>query len=208
MDKSLAEALFHLERDYVLEEVTRRFEAGDDAMELIRELQDGMGRVGKKFEDGKFYLAELMLSADLFKRAMAILEPGLDVDALQSIGTMVVGTPKGDIHDIGKNIFCTVAKSAGFKVHDLGVDVAHQSFLSAVEEIRPDIVGFSALLTTAFEPMKEIVDALTEKGLRQDLKIIVGGGVTTETVRKYVGADAQTIDAMDGLNRCKRFVGA
>ena len=105
-----------------------------------------------------------------------------------------------------ENLFCIVAKGGGFEVHDLGVDVPAEDFLKAVEEIKPQIVGFSALITTAFEPMKKVVDLLTEKGLREHIKVIVGGGVTTETVLKYVGADGQTIDAVEGLEICKKLV--
>jgi methanogenic corrinoid protein MtbC1 len=124
----------------------------------------------------------------------------------EKVGKMVIGTPKGDIHDIGKNIFSNVAKGAGFEVHDLGVDVPVERFLEAVEEVKPEILAFSSLITTAFEPMKEVVDSLVEKGLRDNMKVIVGGGVTTDTVRKYVGADAQTIDAVEGIEMCKKFV--
>jgi methanogenic corrinoid protein MtbC1 len=127
--------------------------------------------------------------------------------AMDTIGTIVVGTPKGDIHDIGKNIFVTVAKGNGFEVIDLGIDVPAQRFVDAVTELSPQILGFSALLTPSFEPMKAVVDLLKEKGLRENLKIIVGGGVTTDIVQKYIGADAQTTDVMDGIKQCKGFLG-
>jgi dimethylamine corrinoid protein len=138
---------------------------------------------------------------------MAILEPKLEASAQETLGKIVIGTPRGDIHEIGKNIFCTLAKGAGFEVHDLGVDVPVEKFIAKVEEVKPEIVGFSSLITTAFEPMKEIVDGLEAKGLRGGFKVIVGGGVTTETVQRHVGADAQTNDAMEGVKICKGFVG-
>ena len=149
-----------------------------------------------------------MMSADLFMKAMDLIEPRLETMAEEneSIGKMVIGTPKGDLHDIGKNLFITTAKGAGFEVHDLGVDVPVQRFVDAVEEHKPHIVGFSALLTTTFQTMKDIVDALTEKGLRKDLKIAVGGGVTTEKVKSFLGADVQTIDAIDGIKQCKAAI--
>jgi methanogenic corrinoid protein MtbC1 len=101
----------------------------------------------------------------------------------------------------------TVAKGNGFEVIDLGIDVPAQRFVDAIAELSPQILGFSALLTPSFEPMKEVVDMLKEKGLRENLKIIVGGGVTTDTVKKYIGADAQTTDVMDGIKQCKGFLG-
>jgi len=185
----------------------RRLKENETPIQLIRELQDGMGRIGQKFETGDFFLSELLMSADLFSKAMGILEPRLQETVIETIGTIVVGTPKGDIHDIGKNIFVTVAKGNGFEVHDLGIDVPAQRFVDAVAELKPQILGFSALLTPSFEPMKAVVDLLVEKGLREQVKVIVGGGVTTEIVKKFIGADAQTTEVMEGIKKCKGFIG-
>jgi methanogenic corrinoid protein MtbC1 len=206
MKEDLAQALVDFNKDVVLAGIMQRLKEGEEPIQLIRELQDGMGRIGQKFETGDFFLSELLMSADLFSKAMEILEPRLQETTMETIGTIVMGTPKGDIHDIGKNIFCTVAKGNGFEVIDLGVDVPAQRFVDAVAELKPQILGFSALLTPSFEPMKAVVDLLVEKGLRDRIKIIVGGGVTTETVKKYVGADAQTADVMDGIKQCKDFL--
>ncbi|UCG05333.1 MAG: cobalamin-dependent protein [Desulfobacterales bacterium] len=207
MKVNLAQALVEFKKDVVLAEVVQRLNDGDKPVQLIRELQDGMGLIGQKFETGDYFLSELLMSADLFSKAMEILEPKLQETALETIGKIIIGTPKGDIHDIGKNIFCTVAKGNGFEVHDLGVDVPAQRFVAAVEKLNPQILGFSALLTPSFEPMKEVVDLLLERGLRENLKIIVGGGVTTATVKRYIGADGQTTDVMDGIKQCKGFLG-
>lgn len=207
MSKTLTEALVEFDEKFVLDTVRNRLENGEDPMGLVKELQEGMTLVGDRYNSGVYFLSELLMSADLFTRAMALVEPELKGAAQDSLGRIVVGTPKGDIHDLGKNIFATVAKGAGFEVHDLGVDVPTERFLEAVEEIKPEILGFSALITPAFETMKKVVDALAEKGLRDDIKVIIGGGVTTGTVLKHVGADGQTIDALEGLNMCKKFVG-
>jgi len=206
MGKTLAEALVDFDQDLVLEEIKKRLDEGEEPIQIVRELQRGMGLIGERFNSGEFFLSELLMSADLFTKAMDILEPRLAGTVQETIGKIVIGTPKGDIHDIGKNIFSVVAKGAGFEVHDLGVDVPVNRFVEVVEEVRPQILGFSALLTTAFEPMKQVVDQLAEKGLRESLKVIVGGGVTTETVKKYLGADGQAIDAIDGLNQCKKLL--
>lgn len=207
MQEDLAQALVDFNKDVVLGAITKRLKDGDAPIQLIRELQDGMGRIGQKFETGDFFLSELLMSADLFSKAMQILEPQMQDTTMDTIGTIVVGTPKGDIHDIGKNIFVTVAKGNGFEIVDLGIDVPAQRFVDAVVELKPQILGFSALLTPSFEPMREVVDKLKEKGLRENIKIIVGGGVTTGTVQKYIGADAQTTDVMDGIKQCKGFLG-
>jgi methanogenic corrinoid protein MtbC1 len=208
MSTDLSAALADFKRDIVLENVNSRLEDGENPIQIIKELQTGMQEVGERFNKAVYFLGELMMSASLFNEAMAILEPKLEASAQEVLGKIVIGTPRGDIHEIGKNIFCTLAKGAGFEVHDLGVDVPVDKFIAKVEEVEPEIVGFSSLITTAFEPMKEIVDGLEAKGLRSGLKVIVGGGVTTESVQKHIGADAQTNDAMEGVTICRGFVGA
>ncbi len=206
MKEDLPRALVEFKKDIVLGEIMKRLGDGEAAIQLIRELQEGMGLIGQKFESGDYFLSELLMSADLFAKAMEILEPKLQETAMDTIGKMVIGTPKGDIHDIGKNIFCTVAKGNGFEIIDLGINVPVQRFVDAVAEIKPHILGFSALLTPSFEPMKTVVDLLVEQGLRDQIKIIIGGGVTTETVKQFVGADAQTADVMEGIKLCKGFL--
>lgn len=207
MEKGLAEALAAFDRDSVLEQVKNRLDSGEDPIGLVQELQEGMKTVGDRFSSGDYFLGELMMSADLFTQAMKLIKPKLAGISQETIGKIVVGTPKGDIHDLGKNIFITVAKGAGFEVHDLGVNVPIDRFLEAVEEVNPDILGFSALITTAFEPMKAVVDSLKKRDLRDKIKIIVGGGVTTKKVLEYVDADVQTIDAVEGVEMCRGFVG-
>lgn len=207
MSSKIAKALADFNQSLLLAEVERALIDDQDPIDLVRELQTGMNLIGERFTTGKYFLSELIMSSRFFTQAMELLEPKLVGSLEPTFGTMVIGTPKGDIHDIGKNIFATVAKGSGFEVHDLGVDVPVVRFAEAVMDLKPQIVGLSALLTTAFQPMKEIVDTIKEAGLREKLKIIIGGGVTTETVRKHVGADAQTIDAIDGLNLCKKLVG-
>ncbi|MCP4756616.1 MAG: cobalamin-binding protein [Proteobacteria bacterium] len=206
MGKTISEALVGFDEDFLIEKVKKGLEEGEEPIGLVRELQKGMEMIGERFNRGDYFLGELLMSSDLFTKAMDMLEPRLVGGDQKTVGKIVVGTPKGDIHEIGKNIFRVVAKGLGFEMHDLGVDVPVDRFVEAVEEVKPQILGFSALLTTTFEPMKEVVEILKEKGLRENLKVIIGGGVTTETVREYVGADAQTTDVMDGLNQCRKFI--
>lgn len=206
MSTPLAKALAGFQASTVLDAVNLRLDKGEDPMDLLRELQQGMTDVGERFSIGDYFLGELMMSADLFTKAAALIEPKLEGRIKETIGKLVIGTPQGDIHDLGKNIFVTLAKGAGFETHDLGVNVSTKRFVDSVEKIKPDIIGFSALLTTSFESMKDIVFRLKEIGLRDNLKVILGGGVTTNTVAEFVGADAQTIDAVEGLEICKSFI--
>lgn len=206
MSKSLPQALAEFNTNVVLDSVKQRLDSDDSPIALVTELQKGMSIVGERFSDGRYFLSELIMSADLFTQAMKMIEPHMAGQSMQKIGRIVVGTPKGDIHDLGKNIFCTVARGSGFEVHDLGVDVPSENFVAAVEDLNPEILGFSALITTAFDEMKRVVDELVKRGLRDQLKVIVGGGVTTETVKRYIGADFQTIDALAGLDQCKAFL--
>lgn len=206
MNKSIPQALVEFDREVVLNLVKQGLDEGQSPIALVAELQKGMNLIGERFNTGRYFLSELVMSADLFSKAMEMIEPLLAGQSMEKVGTILIGTPKGDIHDLGKDIFCMVARGAGFEVHNLGVDVPVEQFVRAVEDLQPQILGFSALITTAFDVMKETVERLEDKGLREQLKIIIGGGVTTEVVKRYVGADAQTIDALEGLNMCKEFL--
>lgn len=206
MTQELAAALADFEEDLVLETLKTRLQNGDPPLTLLKELQKGMVMVGDRYNKD-YYLSDLMLSADLFKRSMEILTPSLVSETGDFVGRIVIGTPKGDIHDLGKNIFCSLARGLGFEVMDLGVNVPVESFIEAVKDFKPDILGFSALLTPAFTPMKEVMDGLVDQKLRASLKVIIGGGVVTPTVKEFLGADGFTTDAMDGLNQCKAFLG-
>ena len=203
--KDLPVALADFDEDFVLETLKTRLEGGELPLTLLKELQQGMMIVGERYNK-QYYLSDLMLSADLFRRSMEILTPSLSAETGDFIGRILIGTPKGDIHDLGKNIFASLARGLGFEVMDLGVNVPVETFIEAVKEFKPHILGFSALLTPAFMPMKEVVDTLVDQNLRVSLKVIVGGGVVTATVKEFVGADGFTTDAMDGLNQCKAFV--
>jgi len=208
MSEGLSKALVELERDEVIKVVKGRVEEGEDPVGILEQCRQGMTIVGERFQKGDYFLAELMLSAEIFKEAVAILEPYLaKARPSKPLGKVLLATLKGDIHDLGKNIVATLLRARGFEVCDLGVDVAPALVVERVDEIRPDFVGFSALITTAFDSMKEAVDMLAEAGLRNQLKLMVGGGVTTPMVREYIGADFQTTDAMEGVTYCLKLVG-
>ncbi len=203
----LAEALFQLRHDEALEMVERALEEGRDPLEILQECGSGMEKVGELYSSGDYFLSELILSADIFKRIASRLEPLMVNESGGSTqGTVVIATPRGDIHDIGKNIVATLFKASGFSVHDLGVDVDPGELVDKVMETDADILAMSALITPSFESMKIVVNLLEESGKREGKYVIIGGGPTTEAVRDYVGADAWTLDPREGVELCKEFV--
>ena len=208
MSDELAMALVELKRDDVLETVKEKAERGDDPLGLLEECRRGMTIVGDRFQSGEFYLAEMMLAAEIFKGVVLILDPHMEkVRPPKPLGKVVLATLKGDIHDLGKDIVATLLRAQGFEVHDLGVDVLPAVVLEKVKEVNPEFVGFSALITSTFASMKEASELLVESGLREKLKLMVGGGVTTPTVKEHIGADFQTLDAMEGVSYCLKEIG-
>ena len=210
MLSQLTKNLIKLERDKVLFEVKERLIQGEDPMRMIEECKEGMALVGEKYKNKEYFLAELMLSGDLFKEAMELIDPYLGENTAESDikGKIILVTIKGDIHDLGKNVLGTLLKLEGFKIYDLGVDINPDIVIEKVKEIQPDFLGFSSLLTITFDPMKEVIDKLEDAGLRDKVKIMVGGGITTPLVKDYIGADFQTIDAMEGVQYCLEYIKA
>jgi 5-methyltetrahydrofolate--homocysteine methyltransferase len=204
MLSSLTRNLIELERDKVLSEVNERLTQGEDPMGIFNECKRGMELIGEKYKNKEYFLAELMLSGDLFKEVSELIEPYLvgGIEEGNIKGKIILVTMQGDIHDLGKKILATLLKLEGFKVYDLGVDINPDIVIEKVKEIQPDFLGFSALLTTTFDPMKYVVDKLKEAGFRDQLKILVGGGITTALVKDYIGADFQTLDGMEGVQYC------
>jgi methylmalonyl-CoA mutase cobalamin-binding domain/chain len=152
-------------------------------------------------------LSELILSADMFKKIVAKLEPRLSArQQTLSLGSVVIATPKGDIHDLGKDIVATLFKAGGFEVFDLGVDVAPEIIVEKVAQTDAKIVAMSALITPTFESMKQVVELLKQRNLRDGRYVIIGGGPTTEAVRDFAGADAWTLNPKEGVNWCQDFV--
>jgi methylmalonyl-CoA mutase cobalamin-binding domain/chain len=208
MAGELSTYVVELKRDEVIQTIKARLDKGEDPLEILDECRLGMTTVGDRFQAGDYYLAELMLSAEVFTAAVAILDPHLaKARPSEPLGKVLLVTLKGDIHDLGKNIVATLLEAHGFEVHDLGVDVPPARVLEKVKEVQPDLVGFSALITNAFDSMKEAADLLQEAGLRNRLKLMVGGGVTTTDVKDYIGADFQTVDATEGVAYCRKVMG-
>ncbi len=205
-EKELMSAIAELDEDRALK-IVKELTNKKSALEIINIARDGMQKVGDKFAAKEYFLADLIFSAEIFQEIMSILEPALtSIDKSQFKGKVVIGTVKNDIHDIGKNIVISLLRAAGFEIVDLGVDVPVETFVEAVKSEQPQVLGLSGLLTIAIEEMKNTIDAIEANGLRKNLKIIIGGGPMDETVRDYVGADANTQDAVEGVNKIKEFI--
>ena len=171
-------------------------------------LVEGMRIVGIDFRDGILFVPEVLLAANAMKAGMAILRPLLAETGAEPIGSVVIGTVKGDIHDIGKNLVAMMLEGAGFEVFDLGINTDAEEFLAALDEHQPDILGMSALLTTTMPYMKVVIDTLIEKGIRDDFIILVGGAPLNEEFGSAIGADAYCRDAAIASETAKTLVSA
>ena len=171
-------------------------------------LVDGMTIVGIDFRDGILFVPEVLMAANAMKAGMAVLRPLLAETGAKPVGKMVIGTVKGDIHDIGKNLVAMMMEGAGFEVIDIGINNPVQNYLDALDEHKPDILGMSALLTTTMPYMKVVIETLEQKGVRNDYVILVGGAPLNEEFGKAVGADAYCRDAATAVETAKRLVAA
>ena len=173
---------------------------------LTKALVEGMRIVGIDFRDGILFVPEVLMAANAMKAGMFILRPLLAETGAPKIGKMVIGTVKGDIHDIGKNLVSMMMEGAGFEVIDLGINNPVEKYLAAIEEHQPDILGMSALLTTTMPYMKVVIDALIEKGIRNDYVVLVGGAPLNEAFAQNIGADAYCRDAAVAVETAKSFM--
>lgn len=168
--------------------------------EVAGYLKDAIAQMLKKYEEGEYFIADLIMMGEVIAGFYQLVRPA-DADVIPS-GKLVIGTIFDDIHDVGKNIFCSLARSAGFTVVDLGIDVPVGKFIQAIERENPDILGVSAVLSTTLDNVKVLVDALETQGLRERVKVILGGAVATPDCVAAIGCDASTMDAVEGLSQC------
>lgn len=203
----LVEALRDLDEVRVHALVEEKIQAGVAPMEIVAAANEGIVAVGELFSDGTYFISQLIFSSEILKAIMARLEPLLAEggDAVASGGTIVIGTVKGDIHDIGKNILITLLRSTGFEIVDLGVDVPAEKFVQALRDSNAKAVGMSALLNFTYPEMKNVVDTIAAAGLRDKVQIVIGGTPVNEDVRAYSGADFYAKDAVDGVNIFKKI---
>jgi len=205
----LRDAIVNLDIEAVQKAAKDAIEAGIPAYKAVIEgMAKGMEIVGQKYEDGEYFLAELIMAGETMKEGMAVLEPHLKVGDIKTAGKVVIGTVRGDLHDIGKNVVITLLKAANFEVIDLGVDVSSEQFIEAVKEHNPDILAMSALLTTTMIEMENVIESLKKSGLRDKVKIIIGGAPITPEYAKKIGADAAAKDAVEGVRKCSEWVEA
>ncbi|WP_420837960.1 cobalamin B12-binding domain-containing protein [Calorimonas adulescens] len=178
----------------------------EEAQKVVNACQQGMGTVGDLFEKGEYFVGDLIFAGELLTEAINILKPVIGGKSESKVGTIVLGTVHGDLHDIGKNIFRSMAEAAGFVVYDLGIDQPVENFVEKVKEVKPEIVGLSGVLTLAIESMKDTIDGLKQAGLRDKVKVIIGGNPVTKEACEYVGADAFTTNAAEGVKICQGWV--
>ena len=202
----LRDAIVDLDISGVEEACREAIEAGVPAYRAVEGMAEGMRIVGEKYERDEFFLAELVVAGEAMKEGMKILEPHLKGDEVKTIGKVVIGTVKGDMHDIGKNVIAIMLSAAGFNVTDLGADVPVERFVEAVKENNPDIVGMSALLTTTMVEMENVIKALKEAGLRDRVKVIIGGAPISQEYAEKIGANAYARDAAEAVAVCKSLI--
>ena len=175
--------------------------------DLLKTLGNGLNKVGELYETHQYFLSELMLCGDTAKSAIEILKPYIAETGTELLGTIVFGTVKGDIHDIGKTIVSSFMIGAGFMVHDIGIEVGAGKFVQAIKKYKPDILAMSALLSTTREYMKDVIKAINDAGLRDSIKILVGGRPVTPDFAKAIGADATATNPMEAIEICKKWIG-
>ena len=195
-------------KDEIADLTQRALDEGLEAQDILNNgLMPGMNHVGVEFRAGKMFVPEVLRSARAMQRSMDILKPLLAETGSAMVGKILLGTVKGDLHDIGKNLVGMMAEGAGFEVKDLGKDVSPEVFVQGVKEFGPHVVGMSALLTTTMRSMQHTITALEEAGVRESVKIMVGGAPVTQSFADQIGADGYASNAAAAVDLAKQFVG-
>jgi methanogenic corrinoid protein MtbC1 len=209
MSKQLVNAIADMREDEALKLVKEMVESGSGPGAILDAAREAMDIVGKRYEKGAYFLPELILAGEILNQITEIVKPELSkLPEIERRGKVLIGTVEGDIHDIGKNIVTFLLDANSFDVLDLGVNVPPQKFVQAIQDFQPQVVGLSGFLTLAFDAMKETVEAIKAAGLRDKVKIMIGGGQINESIREYTGADAYGKDAVAGVSLAKQWVGA
>ena len=209
MAEDLINTLADLEEKETIRIVEDRLSAGEEPLKILDDARHALEIVGERFADGTYFIPDLVYSGEILKVITEMVKPKLTKEAeFRRLGKVIIGTVAGDIHDIGKDIVVFMLDVNGFEVYDLGVDVPAQKFVDKIKETGAPIVGLSGFLTLAYDAMKQTVEAIKDAGLRDKVKVMIGGGQITEEVQKYTGADAYGKDAMTGVSLAKKWVGA
>jgi methanogenic corrinoid protein MtbC1 len=207
MANDLTTVLADLQEQEALKIVEERLNKGDDPFKILEEARKGMEIVGKRFANSEYFIPDLLYSGEILKGVSELVKPKITQQGeVKKIGKVVFGTVAGDIHDIAKDIVVFMLDINGFEVYDLGIDVPKEKFVEKIKETGAPVVGLSGFLTLAYDSMKETVEAIKEAGLRDKVKVMIGGGQITEDIMKYAGADAYGKDAMDAVRFSKQWI--
>lgn len=208
MDEKLINLIADLKEKETLALVKEKISGGVDALSLLDDTRKAMEIVGKRFESSDYFLPDLIMAGAIIGEISKIIKPHLEKEkAEKRKGKVVIGTVAGDIHDIGKDIVVFMLDVNGYEVVDLGIDVPVDTFVTKVKEVRPQVVGLSGFLTLAFDSMKKTVEALEKAGLRDSVKVMIGGGQIDDQVCKYARADAYGKDAIAAVTLCRQWIG-
>jgi len=204
--EELTKAIVELENEKVSKMVKDELAKGTAVEEIVEKCRQGMEIVGQKFSKGEYFLPELIMAGEIFNSIIEIIRPVLAEAKTNTVGKIVLATVQNDIHDIGKNVFKGFAEANGFDVHDLGVDVDPETIVNTIKNEKPDIVGLSCLLTSAFDSIENTIAKIKEAGVRNQVKIIIGGAPVSEELKDWSGADAVTRSAAEGVQLCKELL--
>jgi methanogenic corrinoid protein MtbC1 len=209
MAHELVEAMANMKEKEALQIVDDLLAQGEDPQKILDLSSEAMQVVGERYQEGTYFLPELIMSGEMLRKIGEVLKPKLAEKSgvKKKLGTVVLGTVRGDIHDIGKDIVGFMLEVNGFEVYDLGIDQPEANFVQAVKDYRPQVLALSGFLSVAFDSMKSTIEEVEAAGLRKNLKVIIGGGQMDETVRRYTGADAYGDDAMAAVAFAKETVG-
>lgn len=209
LEDLIIKSVEELDEEKVMKLVNRALNTGMEPFTLLDLIKEGVKRVGKLYENQKYFIADLIMAGLIFREVLELerIKEQFYNNANMKAGKIILGTVKGDLHDIGKDIFKGMMEANGFETIDLGVDVRKEDFVKCALEQKPNIIGLSGVLTFTVRTMKEVVDAFTETGIRNDVKIILGGNHLTKETCDYIGADCYTNDASLGVKLCKKMLG-
>ena len=208
MTDPLVQTLVEMKEAEALRRAKQLLDEGVAPLEILESCSRAMEVVGERFEKGDYFLPHLMMAGEMLKQISNLIKPLIQQHKTEDKrGKVLIGTVEGDIHDIGKNIVAFLLEANGFEVRDIGINQKPENFVEAIRAFQPKVVGMSGLLTLAFDSMKKTVQAIEQAGLRKEVRIIIGGGVVTEKIKEYTGADAYAPDAVAGVRLAKEWTG-
>ncbi len=209
MNEKLVTAIADMKEEAAMSLARAMLDKGEDPQAILDAGSKAMTFIGNRYDAGEYFLPELILAGDMMKQLGDLVKPKLGGKAAQTkpLGKVVIGTVAGDIHDIGKDVVAFMLDVNNFEVHDLGADVSRETFVEKITEVKPDVVGMSGFLTLAFDQMKLTVEAIREAGMREKIKIMIGGSIMNEEAAEYAGADAYGADAMTAVKLTKSWTG-